>query len=105
MKDEFLTKRYTDQELAAQILNHTKLLPSLYDLCQMPFMCWIVCMIFERGFQNEDHYGDKPPKLTPFYVHHVIVQTNRRLEKYFGAPQNHQVLIGRFDRYSCQRRQ
>ncbi|XP_067102873.1 NLR family CARD domain-containing protein 3 [Osmerus mordax] len=91
LKEEFLTKRYTDKELAAQIISHLKLLPSLYDLCQMPFMCWMVSMIFERGFQNEDDYGDKPPKLTPFYVHHVIVQTNRRLEKYYDAPQNHQT--------------
>lgn len=88
MKDEFLIKRSPDREIANQVITRMKHLPTLHALCQMPFMTWIISMVFERGKRNEPHFGEKPPKLTPFYIHHLVVQTNRKLEKYYGAPED-----------------
>ncbi|CAB1349249.1 unnamed protein product [Coregonus sp. 'balchen'] len=51
-----------DSLLAVKILRHTKTPPTIYTLCHMPFCCWIVAMVYERGFHNDDDYGNEPPQ-------------------------------------------
>ncbi|CAK6967311.1 protein NLRC3 [Scomber scombrus] len=83
MKDEYLTKRFTDKRLAAKIVAHYKRLPSVIMLTRQPFICWMVAAIYPRQFRNPD-YGSNPPRLTPFYINIMIVQMNRRLQFYYG---------------------
>lgn len=90
MKDNFLTKRFCDAELATKIVAHYKRLPTLRMLARQPFLCWVVATWFERCYRYEG-YGVHPPRLTPFYVNIAIVQTNRRLEFYENA-ENNQVM-------------
>ncbi|KAK6296473.1 hypothetical protein J4Q44_G00326150 [Coregonus suidteri] len=89
-KDDYLTMRYSDKSLADKILRHTKNSPTIYTLCHIPFCCWMVAMVYERGFRNHDNYGDEPPKITSFFIHYMIIQNNRKLEKYYGQNPNSQ---------------
>nr|XP_020497426.1 NACHT, LRR and PYD domains-containing protein 6-like isoform X1 [Labrus bergylta] len=87
MKDDFLKKRFSDPELSAKIVAHYKRLPTLAMLARQPFVCWMVATVFERCFRYQG-YGVHPPRLTPFYVSILIVQTNRRLQFYCGKAEN-----------------
>ncbi|XP_020327166.2 NLR family CARD domain-containing protein 3 [Oncorhynchus kisutch] len=89
-KDDYLTLRYSDKSLAAKIIRHTKKSPTIYTLCHIPFCCWMVAMVYERGFHNYEDYGDEPPKITSFFIHYMIIQNNRKLEKYYGQNPNSQ---------------
>lgn len=82
MIDEYLIKRY-DTGLAEKIMRHYKLLPTLQIFARHPFVAWMVATVFERCYRYLD-YGEHPPRLTPFYVNTVIVQTNRKLQFYYG---------------------
>uniref|UniRef100_A0A8D3BBZ2 NLR family, CARD domain containing 3-like n=1 Tax=Scophthalmus maximus TaxID=52904 RepID=A0A8D3BBZ2_SCOMX len=87
MKDDYLTRRFSNPELAAKIVAHYKRLPTLRILARQPFLCWMVATVFERCYRYQG-YGVHPPRLTPFYVNIVIVQTNRRLQFYHGKSEN-----------------
>ncbi|XP_010892018.3 NLR family CARD domain-containing protein 3 [Esox lucius] len=89
-KDEYLTIRYSDKSLAEKIIRHTKNSPTIYNLCHIPFCCWMVAMVYERGFRHDDDYGRHPPKITSFFIHYMIIQNNRKLEKYYGQNPNTQ---------------
>lgn len=81
MKNNYLTKRFCDPELATKIVAHYKRVPTLSILARQPFVCWMAATVFERWYCREG-YGVHPPRLTPFYVNIAIIQTNRRLEFY-----------------------
>ncbi|XP_029373622.1 protein NLRC3-like [Echeneis naucrates] len=87
MKDDYLTKRFTDARLAERIVAHHKRLPTLNMLARNPSVCWMVATVFERFFCYHG-YGTKPPRLTPFYINILIFQTNRRLQFYCGIADN-----------------
>lgn len=90
MKDEYLTKRFSNRELAQNIVDHYKRVPTLRILARHPFVCWIVATMFGRSFRYQD-YGMYPPRLTPFLIHVLIVQTNRRLKFYYHQMDNELV--------------
>ncbi|XP_029922646.1 NLR family CARD domain-containing protein 3 isoform X2 [Myripristis murdjan] len=87
MKDDYLSRRYENAQLAANIVAHYKRTPSLKMLCRQPFVCWMVATVFERGYRYQN-YGVNPPKLTPFYLHIMIIQTNRKLQHYYEKQEN-----------------
>ncbi|KAK7883296.1 hypothetical protein WMY93_029470 [Mugilogobius chulae] len=87
MKDNYLTRRFINAETAAKIVDHYKRLPVLCTLTRQPFICWMVARIFKHNFEKNQDYGRFPPKLTPFYVNTVVIQTNRRLQFYFDKPE------------------
>ncbi len=90
MKDDYLKKRFSDAELSTNIVAHYKRLPTLSMLVRQPFVCWMVATVFERCYRYQG-YGVHPPRLTPFYVSILIVQTNRRLQFYNGKADNELV--------------
>ncbi|XP_053177446.1 protein NLRC3 [Scomber japonicus] len=83
MKDEYMTKRFTDKRVAGKVMAHYKRLPSIVSLTRHPFVSWMVVAIFPRQFRDPE-YGSNPPRLTPFYINIMIVQMNRRLQFYYG---------------------
>ncbi|XP_070762156.1 NLR family CARD domain-containing protein 3 [Enoplosus armatus] len=87
MKDDYLTKRFCNAELAAKIVAQYKRQPTLSVLARQPFVCWMVATVFERCYRYQG-YGVHPPRLTPFYVSILIVQTNRRLQFYYEKGEN-----------------
>lgn len=91
MKEDYLTRRYKNAQLAAKIVAHYKRLPTLVTLAHQPFVCWIIASTFERTFLY-DNYGVHSPRLTPFYVSIMIIQMNRRLQFYYGKTENDLVM-------------
>lgn len=87
MKDQYLTRHFSDTELTANIVTHYKRLPTLRILARQPFICWMVATVFERCYRYQG-YGMHPPRLTPFYINILIVQINRRLQFYYGKLEN-----------------
>ncbi|MEQ2279657.1 hypothetical protein AMECASPLE_011638 [Ameca splendens] len=87
MKDEYLTKRFPDANLAANIVRHYKRVPMIQILARHPFFCWMVAILFSGSFQYQG-YGTNRPRLTPFLIHYMIVQTNRRLRFYYKKKDN-----------------
>ncbi|XP_030633526.1 protein NLRC3 [Chanos chanos] len=83
-KDEYFTKRAKDLEVGARVLAHVKRSRTLYLMCHMPLFCWIVAYVYERAFRDPE-YGQDPPNATNFYTQYVIVQTNRRIERFVGT--------------------
>ncbi|XP_066522722.1 protein NLRC3 [Hoplias malabaricus] len=83
-KDEYFVKRTKEPELGHRVLAHIKQSRDLYNICQLPLLCWIVAYIYERRFQSPD-YTEHPPALTTFYAQYIIVQTNRKIERYVGT--------------------
>ncbi|XP_040902269.1 protein NLRC3 [Toxotes jaculatrix] len=87
MKDDYLTRRFSNAQRAADIVAHYKRLPTLRMLARQPFVCWMVATVFERCYCYEG-YGVHPPRLTPFYINILVVQINRRLQFYYGKSEN-----------------
>ncbi|XP_072528219.1 NLR family CARD domain-containing protein 3 [Salminus brasiliensis] len=83
-KDEYFSKRTKDPELGLRVLAHIKRSPALYNICQLPLLCWIATFIFERRFHRPEP-AEHPPAVTTFYTQYVIVQTNRKIERYVGT--------------------
>ncbi|XP_055003706.1 protein NLRC3 [Boleophthalmus pectinirostris] len=84
MKDDYLTRRF----MGDKIVNHYKQLPTLCVMTRQPFICWMVSRIFGHNFGSKQDYGRHPPKLTPFYVNTLLIQTNRRLQFYYDKAEN-----------------
>ncbi|MED6289818.1 hypothetical protein CHARACLAT_006870 [Characodon lateralis] len=87
MKDEYLTKRFPDANLATNIVRHYKRVPMIRILARHPFFCWMVAKLFSGSFQYQG-YGANRPRLTPFLIHYMIIQTNRRLRFYYKKKDN-----------------
>ncbi|KAK2847106.1 hypothetical protein Q5P01_010105 [Channa striata] len=87
MIDDYLDRRFSDSNISRNIIAHYKRLPTLRILARQPFVCWMLATVFERCYRYQG-YGELPPRLTPFYVNILIVQTNRRLQFYYGKNEN-----------------
>ncbi|KAK0140587.1 Protein NLRC3 [Merluccius polli] len=88
MKDDYLRRRFQDENLAENIVSHYKRRPVLRALCQQPFVCWLAATAFQRCYRYQG-YGKHPPRITPFYIHVMVIQTNRKLQRYCGQSENH----------------
>ncbi|XP_054885013.1 protein NLRC3 [Poeciliopsis prolifica] len=87
MKDEYLTKRFDNPQLAANIVRHYKRVPILQILARQPFFTWMVAKIIKSCFKQAN-YGSNKPRVTPFLIHFIIIQTNRMLKFYFRKRDN-----------------
>uniref|UniRef100_A0A8C6TXP1 NLR family, CARD domain containing 3-like n=1 Tax=Neogobius melanostomus TaxID=47308 RepID=A0A8C6TXP1_9GOBI len=85
MRDEYMRKHFKP-ELGNRVVQRYKQLPTLRILTRQPFICWMVDEIFAYNYKKYRDYGQEPPKVTPFYVNTLVVQTNRRLEYYYDQP-------------------
>ncbi|KAM4742411.1 NLR family CARD domain-containing protein 3-like [Anableps anableps] len=87
MKDNYMTRRFTDTQLATKIVRHYKKVPMIQILARHPFFCWMVAKVFSGCFQSAT-YGHDPPRLTPFLIHCMVIQTNRMLKFYHRKRDN-----------------
>ncbi|KAL0167081.1 hypothetical protein M9458_038925, partial [Cirrhinus mrigala] len=79
-KEEYFSKRISDQCLANIVITHLKSSRSLYIMCHIPVFCWISATVLEKML-SEAESGEVPKTLTQMYTHFLIIQTNIKHEK------------------------
>ncbi|KAJ8245113.1 hypothetical protein GJAV_G00275330, partial [Gymnothorax javanicus] len=83
-KEEYFRKRIRDQEKASRIISHIKSSRSLYIMCHIPVFCWISATVLETLLSGAER-GDLPKTLTEMYTHFLLIQTQRKNDKYHGS--------------------
>ncbi|NP_001410195.1 si:ch211-187g4.1 [Danio rerio] len=79
-KEEYFSKRISDQRLANTIISHLKSSRSLYIMCHIPVFCWISATVLEKML-SETETAEIPKTLTQMYTHFLILQTNIKHQK------------------------
>ncbi|XP_040904407.1 NACHT, LRR and PYD domains-containing protein 3-like, partial [Toxotes jaculatrix] len=80
-KEEYFSRRSSDEELSRRIISHIKTSRSLHIMCQIPVFCWISATVLEHMLTTEQR-GELPKTLTDLYSHFLLVQTKRKKHKY-----------------------
>ncbi|MCI4395252.1 hypothetical protein PGIGA_G00178210 [Pangasianodon gigas] len=91
-KEEYLSKRTSDQSLANKIITHLKSLRSLYIMCHIPVFCCISATVLERML-GEAESGEIPKTLTQMYTHFLIIQTKIIRGKYSKKQESDEEML------------
>ncbi|XP_061588909.1 NACHT, LRR and PYD domains-containing protein 4-like [Cololabis saira] len=87
-KEEYLRKRFREEEQTSRIISHIKTSRSLHIMCHIPVFCWITATVLENVLENvlETREGAGLPKtLTEMYIHFLVVQAKLKKVKYDGG--------------------
>ncbi|KAG7516772.1 NLRC3-like isoform X2 [Solea senegalensis] len=79
--DEYFRKRSRTEDLSSRIISHIKTSRSLHIMCQIPVFCWISATVLDYMLTTEQR-GELPKTLTDLYSHFLLVQTNKKKNKY-----------------------
>ncbi|XP_049332917.1 NACHT, LRR and PYD domains-containing protein 9 isoform X30 [Astyanax mexicanus] len=82
-KQEYFSKRISDQDLANKVFTHIRSSRSLYIMCHIPVFCWITATVLERML-SEAESGEIPKTLTQMFTHFLIFQIKHKDQKYSG---------------------
>uniref|UniRef100_A0A672QYD9 NACHT domain-containing protein n=1 Tax=Sinocyclocheilus grahami TaxID=75366 RepID=A0A672QYD9_SINGR len=80
-KEEYFKKRFEDQNLASEIIDHVKQSKSLFIMCHIPVFCWISAT---GDASKETNTEDTPKTLTQMYTHFLRFQMLQSRRKYDG---------------------
>ncbi|CAI5657118.1 unnamed protein product [Oreochromis niloticus] len=83
-KDEYIRKRFRDEEQASRIISHIKTSRSLHIMCHIPVFCWITATVLEDVLETREG-GQLPKTLTEMYIHFLVVQAKVKKVKYDGG--------------------
>ncbi|XP_016323871.1 protein NLRC3-like [Sinocyclocheilus anshuiensis] len=102
-KEEYFKKRFTDQNLASEIIDHVKKSKSLFIMCHIPVFCWISATVLQNILEekrNNDlknnqagdasktlqisNTEDIPKTLAQMYTHFLRFQIQQSRRKYDG---------------------
>ncbi|KAK6312237.1 hypothetical protein J4Q44_G00179010 [Coregonus suidteri] len=79
-KEEYLIKKILDKSLASRITTHMKSSRSLYILCHIPVICWIVATVLQ-GLLVEACSEEIPCTLTQMYSNLVALQLRMKSKR------------------------
>ncbi|XP_037829755.1 NLR family CARD domain-containing protein 3-like isoform X16 [Kryptolebias marmoratus] len=85
-KEEYFRRRFSDEELSSRIISHIKTSRSVHIMCGIPVFCWITATVLEHMLTTEQR-GELPKTTTDMYSHFLLVQTNRKKNKYHEGPE------------------
>ncbi|KAM4569509.1 uncharacterized protein PAE49_008942 [Odontesthes bonariensis] len=80
-KEEYFRRRFRDEERSSRISSHIKTSRSLHIMCGIPVFCWITATVLEHMLTTEQR-GELPKTTTDMYSHFLLVQTQRKKNKY-----------------------
>ncbi len=102
-KEEYFRKRFTDADLAREIIDHIKQSKSLFIMCHIPVFCWISATVLQNILEEKQNYvvinnqaddasktlqesntEDTPKTLTQMYTHFLHFQIQQSRQKYDG---------------------
>ncbi len=94
-KEEYFKKRFTDQNLANEIIDHVKQSKSLFIMCYIPVFCWITATVLHNILEmkinnymknakvvDASNTEDTPKTLTQMYTHFLRFQIQQSRRKY-----------------------
>uniref|UniRef100_A0A672Z5V0 NACHT domain-containing protein n=1 Tax=Sphaeramia orbicularis TaxID=375764 RepID=A0A672Z5V0_9TELE len=82
-KEEYFSKRFTDEEQTNTIISHIKTSRSVHIMCHIPVFCWITATVLEDVLKTTEG-GELPKTLTEMYIHFLVVQAKLKNVKYDG---------------------
>ncbi|CAM4457440.1 hypothetical protein PO909_016435 [Leuciscus waleckii] len=80
-KEEYFSKRISDEHQASRIISHIRRARSLNIMCHIPVFCWISSTVLQKLLE-EDLSAEIPQTLTEMYSHFLLIQINMRNQKY-----------------------
>ncbi len=102
-KGEYFRRRFTDADLAREIIDHVKQSKSLFIMCHIPVFCWISATVLQKILEEkrnnvvknnqvddasktlqESNTEDTPKTLTQMYTHFLRFQIQQSRRKYDG---------------------
>ncbi|XP_016335318.1 uncharacterized protein LOC107683790 [Sinocyclocheilus anshuiensis] len=102
-KEEYFRKRFTDADLANEIIDNVKQSKSLFIMCYIPVFCWITATVLQNILEEkinndqknnqaddaskilqESNTEDTPKTLTQMYTHFLRFQIQQSRRKYDG---------------------
>ncbi|XP_075333107.1 protein NLRC3-like [Odontesthes bonariensis] len=83
-KEEYIRKRFRDEEQASRIISHIQTSRSLHIMCHIPVFCWITATVLEDVLETTEG-GELPSTLTEMYIHFLVVQAKVKKLKYDGG--------------------
>ncbi len=102
-KEVYFIKRFTDEDLAREIISHVKQSKSLFIMCHIPVFCWISATVLQNILEQkrnndvknsragddsktlqESNTEDIPKTLTQMYSHFLRFQIQQSRQKYDG---------------------
>ncbi len=101
-KEEYFKKRFTDENLAKEIIDHVKQSKSIFIMCHIPVFCWISATVLQNILEEkinnvkndqaddasktlqESNTEDTPKSLTQMYTHFLCFQILQSRRKYDG---------------------
>ncbi|XP_038142497.1 protein NLRC3-like isoform X2 [Cyprinodon tularosa] len=89
MWEEYFRKRFTDEDLASNVISQIKTSRTLRIMCQIPVFCWITATVLENDFKTCET-KELPKTRTELYIHYLLIQAKLKLIKCDKVPETQQ---------------
>uniref|UniRef100_A0AAQ6AAB4 RING-type domain-containing protein n=1 Tax=Amphiprion ocellaris TaxID=80972 RepID=A0AAQ6AAB4_AMPOC len=97
LTEEYFRRRFSDEEPSSTIISHMKTSRNLHIMCRLPVFCWITATVLEHMLTTEQR-GELPQSMTEMFSRFLLVQTQRKKNKYHEGPETSPQELTKTDR-------